>query len=503
MIDSYMLSDIMKTNLLIDYIKGIDSFYLIVGYIIYTLCKNFEYDYIYGLLFDIYCWNGCNYNEIVLSGNYCTKHTTYSSRTISLFGDNFKALWTHINRNHKTINKIKEITNIHQDEVSYSSTDNIFIANQDHSFIIRENDIYGRVNIRVSENDSKEYSSIRNENIELAIFSYTLSCNDLKDFVNDITKNYKNEIMKKKQDKKFIYTLKNVDDEGDLHWYENEFETTRTFDNMYFDNKEDILKEIDFFSNNEQWYVENGEPYNLGIGLKGIPGTGKTTFIKCLANKLKRHIIQIPLNRVKTEEDFFKAFYEKTYVNSNENSIDFKDKIIVFEDIDCMSDVILKRKDNDNDNDINSIKDVLDTYIISNGSNISANTNNVDIKKTTSSDKGSITLSFILNTIDGLIETSGRIIVISSNYYDKLDDALIRPGRIDMLLDLKKYNISMVEQLYEKFYNKKLTKHQKKQIENIEIAPCDLMNIRKKSINQSIFYENLLCYSRKLSEYIK
>merc|ERR1711965_70166 len=147
--------------------------------------------------------------------------------------------------------------------------------------------------------------------------------------------------------------------------------------------------------------------------------------------------------------------------------------------------------------DINSIKDVLDTYIISNGSNISANTNNVDIKKTTSSDKGSITLSFILNTIDGLIETSGRIIVISSNYYDKLDDALIRPGRIDMLLDLKKYNISMVEQLYEKFYNKKLTKHQKKQIENIEIAPCDLMNIRKKSINQSIFYENLLCYSRK------
>merc|ERR1711965_653921 len=158
-------------------------------------------------------------------------------------------------------NKIKEITNIHQDEVSYSSTDNIFIANQDHSFIIRENDIYGRVNIRVSEND-------------------------LKDFVNDITKNYKNEIMKKKQDKKFIYTLKNVDDEGDLHWYENEFETTRTFDNMYFDNKEDILKEIDFFSNNEQWYVENGEPYNLGIGLKGIPGTGKTTFIKCLANKL-------------------------------------------------------------------------------------------------------------------------------------------------------------------------------------------------------------------------
>ena len=66
MIDSYVLSDIMKTNLLIDYIRGIDSFYLLVGYIIYTLCKNFEYDYLYGLLFDMYYWNGFKYNEIVL-----------------------------------------------------------------------------------------------------------------------------------------------------------------------------------------------------------------------------------------------------------------------------------------------------------------------------------------------------------------------------------------------------------------------------------------------------
>lgn len=494
MIDSYILSDIMKTNLLIDYIKGIDSFYLLVGYIIYTLCKNFQYDYLYGLLFNIYCWNGFNYNELVLSGNYCTKHSTYSSRTISLFGDNFKALWTYINRNHKTIHRIKEITNIHHDELSFSAKDDIYIANQDHSFVIRENDIYGRVNIRVSENDNKEYSTIRNENIELSIFSYTLSCSELKEFVNSITRDYKNEIMKKKQNKKFIYTLKNIDDEGDLHWYENEFESTRTFDNMYFENKKNILKEIDFFSNNEQWYVENGEPYNLGIGLKGVPGTGKTTFIKCLANKLKRHIIQIPLNRIKTEEDFFKAFYEKIYVNSNENSIDFKDKIIVFEDIDCMSDVILKRKDHENDDDKNSLKDVLDTYIISNGSNITAgNNNNVDMKKTIISDKqNSITLSFILNTIDGLIETSGRIIVISSNYYDKLDDALIRPGRIDMFLELKKYNISMVEQLYEKFYDKKLTKYQKKQLENIEIAPCEIMNLRKRSDNNRIFYENLL-----------
>ena len=43
-----------------------------------------------------------------------------------------------------------------------------------------------------------------------------------------------------------------------------------------------------------------------------------------------------------------------------------------------------------------------------------------------------MSLSFILNIIDGLNENYGRILIITSNYYDKIDKALIRPGRIDI-----------------------------------------------------------------------
>ena len=46
-----------------------------------------------------------------------------------------------------------------------------------------------------------------------------------------------------------------------------------------------------------------------------------------------------------------------------------------------------------------------------------------------------ITLSFILNIIDGIRETPGRILIITSNNYNCLDPALIRPGRIDINLE--------------------------------------------------------------------
>ena len=55
-----------------------------------------------------------------------------------------------------------------------------------------------------------------------------------------------------------------------------------------------------------------------------------------------------------------------------------------------------------------------------------------------------ITLSYLLNLFDGLIETPGRIIIITSNYPDKLDKAFIRPGRIDVTLELKRASVDVI-----------------------------------------------------------
>jgi mitochondrial chaperone BCS1 len=77
-------------------------------------------------------------------------------------------------------------------------------------------------------------------------------------------------------------------------------------------------------------------------------------------------------------------------------------------------------------------------------------------EKTTISDE--LTLSCILNTIDGILEQNGRILIITTNYKDKLDSALLRPGRIDMKINFTKCTDIMMRNIIENFYNKKLSK---------------------------------------------
>ena len=68
------------------------------------------------------------------------------------------------------------------------------------------------------------------------------------------------------------------------------------------------MNKIEFFENNKEWYDREGHPYTLGIGLHGPPSTGKTSIIKSIANHLKRHLIVIPLSKIKTQTQFNKAF---------------------------------------------------------------------------------------------------------------------------------------------------------------------------------------------------
>jgi hypothetical protein len=67
--------------------------------------------------------------------------------------------------------------------------------------------------------------------------------------------------------------------------------------------------------------------------------------------------------------------------------------------------------------------------------------------------KEPIDLSFLLNLLDGTLESSGRILAISSNFPERIDRALIRPGRIDMIVHFKKCNRSVLEEMVTSFYD--------------------------------------------------
>jgi SpoVK/Ycf46/Vps4 family AAA+-type ATPase len=252
---------------------------------------------------------------------------------------------------------------------------------------------------------------------------------------------------------------------------------------MFFEGKEDVLNKIQFFLNNKEWYYDNGIPYTLGIGLYGPPGTGKTSFFKSLANLTGRHIVILSLKTIKTKQQLEETFFETRYNNENKiNSIGFDKKIIIIEDIDCLGELVWKREKtikknnkkqspNHNNNTQNAVNTVLNQIIENNTNN--EKTDFIDLCKKSDDN---ITLDDILNLWDGIRETPGRILGISSNHYDKLDPALIRPGRIDISLHLNNCTRNMIKQMYKQYYKSDIDENILNNIKDGYFSPAEVIN---------------------------
>jgi SpoVK/Ycf46/Vps4 family AAA+-type ATPase len=178
----------------------------------------------------------------------------------------------------------------------------------------------------------------------------------------------------------------------------------------------------------------------------------------------------------------------------------FDKKIIVFEDIDCIGDIILERKNQQKstnvvnttnatnlqgliktENDSVKVSDVLQTICDINGSMNSPINNG----------EQPITLDDILNLWDGIRETPGRVLVITSNHYDKLDKALKRPGRIDISLELSYASHQVISDMYFHFFGKKID-DRLQQIKPHFYTPSEITNMYRSSRLDEEFIARLL-----------
>lgn len=411
-------------------------------------------------------------NEKIFDSNYNKIKIMASKKKQPL---NFKSiLWFISNNKNNSIKYIEQFSNFQWDRNDNRvEKEQIYVINQDYKFKITD-EIYGKMN-KESIEDSRNAHGVHYEDFYyLTLYSKTKRLDEIIEWSDNIVKEYKKHMKLKSIQSQLLLS---VSYQKELVVESSEFDSTVTFQNSYLPNYNEIMGKIDFFLNNKEWYTRKGIPYNLGIMLYGEPGCGKTRFIKQLMNYTVRHGIDIKLN-----DDF--DFNTLRNIIHNENITDEfiipqEKRIIIFEDIDAMCEILKDRKSKENEtqekeNNNNSNKNS------NNNSNNNLNKKNTILEL--KDDKlNNNNLSFFLNIIDGLNECSGRIIIMTTNRIDYLDKAIIRPGRIDIKINFTKYSSSDVCGIINKFWGKNFQVSDIKSDVDYKYTSAEIVNIFRKS----------------------
>lgn len=244
----------------------------------------------------------------------------------------------------------------------------------------------------------------------------------------------------------------------------SKFQSNRTLNNVYLRQIDELKQRVEFFIRRRDWYDSKGIPHTLGIVMYGHPGCGKTSTIKAIANETKRHIFNIALSEIKTKEALKDLFYNDVVHNFVDGKLEvlnipIKQRVYVIEDIDAMESVVIKRtaeqikKENDK-----KLKLDAEVELLKQTQGMDAANRMLNGKDRESAD--SLDLATLLNVLDGVRETPGRIIILSTNYPERLDEALLRPGRFDMMIEFEKHNCTVLKQHIEKYYGIELNKEQ-------------------------------------------
>ena len=354
-------------------------------------------------------------------------------------------------------------------EYSYS-----YILNQSTEVKVCD-DIYAKVTISKNESPGGEKSSkiLESKTYQIVISSDVVKCNELVEWINKTTSDYEATRKALFDSNRYLARFRGCDKEdGRILWDLDTLTGEATFDSLFFEGKEHFVEAIERFLAEKEFYESVGKPWQLGINLSGPPGCGKTSFIRVLAAVLKRSVKDISFSKIKTNKDFEDAIRCVEYEGK---SLSHEKTIIVAEDIDCANMDVIRTRSNSSssgdsrqeeaDDDDGASGDpkkgttsadagVAALVSVMKEANRIERSMCVKVENELKSDADSLDLSTILNIMDGVKSSSGRIIVFTTNHPEKIDPALLRPGRIDLDVRFGELSADLVYDMCYHWYSK-------------------------------------------------
>ena len=197
-------------------------------------------------------------------------------------------------------------------------------------------------------------------------------------------------------------TLYTVDRWGD-EWKMADSKPRRSLESVVLEEgvARQLHDDIHEFFGRREWYAQMGIPWRRGYLLYGPPGTGKTSAAYALAGELRLKLCALSLTNPKLTDNVLADLLQHTPPRS----------LILIEDIDAF---FVAREKQDS--------------------------------------RIQFSFSGLLNALDGVGAQEGRIVVLTTNHRERLDPALIRPGRIDLEIELGKATASQLLGLLKRFY---------------------------------------------------
>jgi hypothetical protein len=211
----------------------------------------------------------------------------------------------------------------------------------------------------------------------------------------------------------------------------------KTFDSLFYPQKGALMQLLRKFQTRTLYPAHIPMDNKLGILLYGPPGTGKTGTITAIANMLGKNIVVVNFVQITKCKDLDAILKPEL----------FKDHLFVFDEFDCILDALGKGVgiSKDDKSDWGSMllaaegderKEIL--HMMREGRTYSADSQ--------------IDMAYLLQKLDGLVSAEDRVIIATTNNPDKINPALLRPGRFDLKLCLGSCSGTMVADILRYYY---------------------------------------------------